>query len=983
MAQNSVITGKVTDEKKLQLPGASIAIVGTKLGTISDVNGMFKISGQLDGSYTIAISFTGYLPQQKKVLIKKGETINLQVQLFADLKSLSEVVVIGYGSQKKQDLTGSVANVSAKDFQKGVITSPEQLIAGKVAGVSVVSNGGAPGAGSTIRIRGGASLNASNDPLIVIDGVPINNSSIAGSTNPLSMLNPNDIESFSVLKDASAAAIYGNRASNGVILVTTKKGQRGKPVINFSSQFAISKLIKTVSVLSPEQFHNYINENDATAGGTFKKLLGHASTDWQKEIYQTALSTDNNLSIASAVKGLPYRLSVGYLDQNGILKTGALQRVSADLSLNPVLLSNHLKINVNIKAAQAKQRFANENAIGSAVSFDPTQPVYSSSDRFGGYYEWLDPSSANGLKSLAQINPLSLLHLQDNHNTVFRSIGNVQLDYKLHFLPDLHLNVNVGYDIAHGNGEMVVIDSAAAKYKRFKDPNGIFHGGVNNRYKQSRENKLFESYLSYAKEIPALKSRIDAVAGYSYQDFLTTDYNYPDQTFDLTIVKVPNFAYDKPQNRLVSFYGRLNYIFNEKYLLTATLRRDGSSRFNPDKRFGLFPSVALAWKVKQESFLNKIDAISDLKIRLGYGVTGQQEGIGLYDYISYFNLSSATDLYQFGDTYYNQYRPGGYFYNRTWEETASANIGVDFGFFDSRITGSIDYYHRKTTNLLNLITQPAGSNFSNKIIANVGDMQNKGLEFNINGQLLKRDDVDWSIGINATYNQNKITKLTIAPDPSYIGNPVGSGSGGLGADVQINSIGYPRASYYVFQQIYDSNGKPVDGEFEDRNHDGVVNQQDMYRLKNPDPKFYLGFNSALTYKKWTAGFTARASLGNYAYNKVFATTGVQRSIINYIGVLNNGSTNVLESGLSGNSDKNQLSDYYVQDASFLRMDNINVGYNFGKIFSKTAELRLNFSVQNVFVITKYKGLDPEISNGIDYNLYPRPRTYALGLNLSL
>lgn len=978
-AQTGSIKGKVSDETNAPLPGAAVTIDGTTIGATTDANGNYTITGVKTGNVTVTAKFLGYVALKKTVTVG-GSVVTVDFGLQPDSKSLNEVVVIGYGTQKKKDLSGSIANVTSKDFQKGVITTPEQLIAGKVAGVSVVSNSGAPGSGSTIRIRGGASLSASNDPLIVIDGVPVSNSGISGAANPLSLINPNDIESFSILKDASASAIYGNRASNGVILITTKKGKSGKPVIDFSSQFSVAKLVKEASVLTADQLRAYVKANGTA---TQQAQLGTANTDWQKQIYQTALTTDNNISLSGATKVLPYRVSFGYLDQDGILKTSSLQRLTGAINLNPSFFTDHLKVNLNVKGSQVKQRFANEGAVGASVSFDPTKPVYSGSKRFGGYYEWLDPSSASGLRSLAGLNPLGLLEQQDNQSKVYRSIGNLQLDYKFHFLPELHANVNLGYDISKGDGHTIIPDSAANGYNRYKDPSGKFHGGTNNIYKQTQSNKIFEGYLSYAKDIKSISSHIDAVAGYSYQDFLITNYNYNDYTYDKTVVTSPTYPLNKPENRLISFYGRLNYVFNDKYILTGTIRRDGSSRFNPDKKFGTFPSGAFAWKMKQESFMQRFTALSDLKLRIGYGVTGQQEGIGNYDYISYYNLSNSTAQYQFGNTFYSLYRPNGYYYNRTWEQTAAANVALDFGFIDNRITGSIDYFNRKTTHLLNNISQPAGTNFSNEIVANIGDAKSSGVEFNIGADIVRNKNVTWNVNFNATYNTNKITKLTISNDPNYAGSPTGGISGGTGNNIQIQSVGYARSSFYVYQQVYGTDGKPLDGVFVDRNNDGVINGQDLYHYKSPDPKGYFGLTSNVTYKKWSAGFVARASVGNYVYNNVFSGSGTKISVLNPIGIINNASTNLLESGLSGSNDRNALSDYYVQNGSFIRMDNANIGYNFGKIFGSTGNLRISANVQNVFVITKYKGLDPEVNGGIDNNFYPRPRTYVIGLNLSL
>ena len=978
LSQDKMISGKVTDSKDgSNMPNATVRVKGSSALTQTDASGNFKIKVPASAT-TLVVTSVGYLSNEFPI---SASTMN--VQLTQTSTALGEVVVIGYGTARKKDLTGSVTTVSSKDFQGGAISTPEQLISGKVAGVSITSNGGAPGSGSTIRIRGGASLNASNDPLIVIDGMPIENASISGVANPLSLINPNDIETFTVLKDASAAAIYGSRASNGVILITTKKGKSGKPVMNFTTQLASGSVMKKVSVLSPYQIRQLV-----TTYGTpsLIGLIGSASTDWQNEIYQNALSNDNNLSISGAYKKVPYRISLGYMSQNGVLKTDNLQRTSLGINLTPTFFNNHLKIDLNLKGSYNTSTFANQGAIGTAVNFDPTESVYSTSKRFGGYWEWLNPSSVSGLQQLAPKNPLGLLMEQHNVGTVKRSVGNAVIDYKTHFLPDLHAVLTVGYDVSEGSGTTVIPDSAASNYGRFKDAAGVLHGGVNNQYKQTKQNTYMNFNLNYSKDLKSIDSRIEALVGYEFQDYLTTNYNYPDVTYDGTITgtgALPTYAFDKPHNTLISYLGRLTYTFKNKYILTGSVRTDGSSKFNPNNHWGTFPSGALAWKIKNESFLKNVSAVSDLKIRVGYGVTGQQDGINDYDYQSFYNLSTATAQYQLGNNFYQMYRPGGYYYNRKWEQTATTNVAIDYGFFNNRVSGSLEYYYRNTTDLLNNIAQPAGTNFSNQIVANIGSMTNKGVEFNINFQPIRTKDVTWDISLNATYNENKITKLTISNDPSYPGVLTGGISGGTGNTIQIQSLGYSKNSFYVFRQVYDPiTKKPIDNLFDDNNRDGIINQNDLYRYKSPDPKEFFGFSTNLAIKKWSAGFVLRSSIGNYMYNNVASSTGTLRNIMNPIGYINNGSTDVLNTNFSGTGTNYYMSDYYVQNASFLKMDNINVGYNVGKVFNDKASLRVSANVQNLFVITKYKGLDPEISGGIDNNLYPRPRTFVLGLNLN-
>jgi iron complex outermembrane receptor protein len=974
-AQDRTVTGKVTDEKNgAPLVAASVTVKGTNKGTTTAADGTFSIN-VASNQTTLVVTFLNYAT--KEIQIAGKNSINVALSQSAD--QLSEVVVIGYGSVRKKDLTGSVATISSKDFNTGAITTPEQLIAGKVAGVSIISNNGAPGSGSTIRIRGGASLNASNDPLIVIDGMPIDGGGISGQANPLALINPNDIESFSVLKDASAAAIYGARASNGVILITTKKGKKGAMKLDFTSQLSIGNITKKADVLTANEIRSIVNANGTS---TLKSLLGNANTDWQDQIYQTAISTDNNISISGAAKNLPYRLSIGNLNQKGILKTDELKRTTVGININPTLFDNHLSINLNYKLSNSESRFANQGAIGAATSFDPTQPVLSSSKRFGGYWEWLDPNATTGLKALSPKNPLGLLMQNNNNSNVTRQIASALFDYKVHFLPDLHVVVNTGMDVAEGKGTTVINDSAASTYNRFKDAANKFHGGVNNQYRQTRSNSYLNAYLNYTKDIKAISSKLELVAGYEYQEYKTTNYNFSDLTFNKTVVNAPNFAFDVPEYRLASYLGRANLNILNKYILTASVRQDGSSKFNPDNRFAVFPSAAIAWKLKEENFLKNSSVFSDLKLRASYGVTGQQDGIGYYDYISYYNLGSNSAQYQFGNNFYSIFRPNGYYFNRKWEQTASANLALEFGLFDNKVSGTIEAYNNTTTDLLNEINQPAGTNFSNKIVANVGSMVNKGVELTLNFQPIKNKTTTWDVSLNATYNKNEITKLTISDDPSYAGARYGGISGGTGNTILIQSVGFQRGSYFVFKQVYDQAGKPIDGLFADLNRDGIVNERDLYQYKGNNPEFFFGASSNLTYKRWNAGFVLRANVGNYMYNNVASSSGTLRNFLNPIGYINNGSRDYLTTGFSGNGSNYYLSDYYVQNASFLRMDNINVGYNIGKLFNNKANLRVNANVQNAFLITKYKGLDPEVNGGIDNNFYPRPRTFVLGLNLN-
>lgn len=978
LAQN-VITGKVTDTKDgSPAAGVTVTVSGTKIATQTAADGSFRISAPTKDAKLVFTS-----TEFNRIEFPTNGLSSVEVGLVQATQRLSEVVVIGYGTVKKKDLTGSISNVTAKDFNKGQVSSPEQLIAGKVAGVSVTQSSGAPGAGSTIRIRGGASLNASNDPLIVIDGVPLTDGGggVSGSPSALALINPNDIESFSVLKDASATAIYGSRASNGVILITTKKGKRGKPVFTFSSQIGLAKLIKPVDVLTGDQVREYVKANGRPQDIA---LLGTANTDWQDLIFQSAMSTDNNVSVSGTAGKMPYRVSLGYLNQDGILKKGNLERFTGSFNLSPKFFDNHLSVDLNFKGSHSSSRFANEGAIGTAVYFDPTQPVYSGNNNYGGYWEWLDASSEKGLRDLAGKNPLGLLMQQDNYGSSDRSIGNIQVDYKFHFLPELRANVNLGYDISKGYGAFYTSATSASGYRRFKDSNNEFHGGSIGTYRQRNRNTIMEAYLAYGKDFGNKGTRLDLMAGTSYQDVITTNYSFPDKTVDGTVVSSPNFALDRPQARLLSYYSRLIYNYLGRYILTATVRKDGSSKFQKANRWGTFPSVALAWRLKGENFLKNSNTISDLKLRVGYGITGQQDGIGYYDTKQFYTLSNGQALYQFG---YNQdgtpkfdsiYRPSGYYANRKWEQTATTNVGVDFGFWNNRVTGSIDYYFKKTKDLLNTIDVPAG-NFTNKITANVGTLENRGIEFSINTQPIRKENLTWDLGFNITYNQNEITKLTVGDNPNFVGNQFGS-AGGF-RTIQINSVGYSRAAFFAFQQVYDEAGKPIEGLYVDRNRDGTINEKDLYHYKAPDANVFAGLSTGVNFGKLSAGFVMRGSFGNYMYNGVKAGAGNKLTIINPLGYLQNGNPSVLETGFIGSGDLFSRSDYFIQNASFVKMDNAYLGYNVGKVFNGGATLRLSAAVQNVFVITEYEGLDPEINGGIDQNIYPRPRTYTVGLNL--
>ncbi|HEX6914097.1 MAG TPA: SusC/RagA family TonB-linked outer membrane protein [Chitinophagaceae bacterium] len=990
-AQDKVVTGKVTDSKDgSPLQSVSVLVKGTtRGGTQTAADGTFRISVPANAT-TLVFSSVGY--QTQEVAIGSGA---LNVSLVATTGvDLNEVVVVGYGTQRRKDVTGAVATVSTEDFQKGAIQSPEQLIAGKVAGIQISANGGAPGAGSRIRIRGGASLNASNDPLIVIDGVPVDGG-VAGSVNPLNLLNPDDIETFTILKDPSAAAIYGSRGSNGVILITTKKGRRGKTQFNASANFFLQTPSNKVDVLSADEIRQIVASKGSTSDAA---KLGTANTDWQDEIFDPAFGQDINLSATGAtLKGrLPFRISGGFLNQDGVLKTGNFQRQTLSFNFSPKFLKDRLAVTVNLKGARTANVFANEGAIGTAISYDPTQPVYVSSNRFGGFFEYLEPSSTIGTggfvpRELSPRNPVGLLEQRDDKSEVYRSIGNVMFDYSLPWVRGLRANLNLGYDIQSGSGTVKIPDSAASSYRRFSTtkitsgPNNgkdsINHyGGVNNQYKQNTRNLLLDFYLNYAKDINSIRSRIEAMAGYGYQDFYFKTWNYADYRFDGSEMpnSQPKFPYDDPRYTMISYYGRLTYTLANKYTLQLNARADGVSKYNPEDRWGFFPSAAIAWRISQEDFLKDSKTVNDLKLRVSHGVTGQQAGIGFYGYIPRYAVSNDQAQYQLGTTFYGMYRPSAYDPNLKWETTTNTGVALDFALFKNRVSGTVEGFFRKTKDLLSTVPIALGTNFSNRLLTNVGNIESKGVEITLNVIPVQRNNFTWELATNFTYVDPEITNLLLNPDPNFKGVTTGGISGGTGNTIQIHSVGYKPNSFYVYKQVYDQAGKPIEGLYEDLNRDGIINTEDLYRYKSSEPTFLLGISSDMKFRKWTLGFTMRGSFDNYVYNNVWASSGTRSGIFNPLGWINNGSRNYLETGFENIQ---YFSDYYVQNASFLRMDNINIGYDAGEVFRK-AFLRVNFNIQNAFVITNYKGVDPEISWGIDNNFYPRPRTYSLGLNLN-
>ncbi len=944
-AQNTV-KGVVLDASTQQsLPSVNIKVEGTTNGTATDFDGNFTLSNVKVGDQ-IVFSYLGFITQTITYSNQKEITVSLK----EDVQQLKDVVVIGYGTVKKKDATGSVNTVTTKDFVKGPVVAADQMIQGKVAGVQITNGGGAPGEGATIRIRQGSSLNANNDPLFVIDGVPVGQDN-TGGRNPLATINQNDIESVTVLKDASATAIYGSRASNGVIIITTKKGKSGDLKVNYNGNVSLSEISTKVDVLSANQLRDYVN----TYGNAPRQaLLGTANTDWQDEIYRKALGTDHNISLSGGSDMLTYRASVGLTDMNGILKRDNMNRATTGVALVGNFFDKHLKIELNNKTSVMKNNYSNRGAIGSAVSFDPTQNVTNTD---GTYFEWNN--------QLAGRNPVALLEQFNNFGTNFRSLGNVQTEYKLHFLPELKLVANLGYDYTTG--------------RSYGDSSPDYAYAVNTadayENKNYSRNRLMDLFFNYKRDINAIKGTVELTAGYNYQNL---EYYGSGLSVNNNVTTLTNPYYN--ELNLQSFFGRAIINIYDKYILTATYRRDGSSRFTEDYRWGNFPSAAFAWKLNEEGFIKNISSISALKLRLGWGITGQQDIGSYYPSQPTYLSSDAQAQYQFGNQFYTTVRPERYNPNLKWEETETRNIGLDFGFLNDRITGSVDVYEKRTEDLLAFIPNPPFFGFSNYDNYNIGKTKNQGIEIAAEVIPVKNDNFTLSVGGNITFQNSELTDL-IDGAPNY-GIETGGIAGGIGNTVQVQTVGYTPNSFFVYEQAYDNSGNPIDGVFIDRNGDGSITTADRYIYKKPTADIFYGFYTNLTYKNWDMAMSWRGSWGNYVYNNVDSNLGWSNQVLIRETDLSNAVTEILNTNFSSTSAERYQSDYYIQDASFVRLDNLTIGYNFKKFMSEKVSAKLSLGGQNLLLFTEYKGIDPEISNGIDNNIYPRPRIYTLGLNVN-
>ncbi|MCM1520875.1 MAG: TonB-dependent receptor [Lachnoclostridium sp.] len=1008
LAQTITVTGTVVDPTGEPLIGASVLVQGESLGTATDFDGVYSIKAPADG--TLTISYVGYTTQEIAI---NGRT-TIDVTMEENSVVLGEVVAIGYGTVKKSDATGSVAVIKPDEVEMGLAKSAQDLLVGASPGVVVTTQGGDPTGNATIRIRGGSSLNASNDPLIVIDGVPMTNQSNAGGTNALTMVNPQNIESMTILKDASATAIYGSRASNGVIIITTKKGQSGRPQVNFSANFHLATARKTFDMMNASEFRNVMTNVVKSETGIGR--LGDSNTNWQKEILRTAFSHDYNLSVGGTAGFLPYRVSASYTDNSGVIKTSEMQRTTVGINLSPKFFNGKLQVNANVLGTYINSRTGDTGTLGAAITSDPTQPVRTAypttgntgMTMFNGYTNTFD--NLSGMPTLsASENPVQRLMDTDARNKVYSSSGNLQIDYALHFLPELHFNLNLGYQVSKNESNTT---TAANSIMTWRNDGLSTYGapGASTLYKwyEVQRNTLLDFYVNYRKEFTEIKSNLDVMAGYSWQRFsyfghsntyvnslgINRTYDAATGTFNLNWDESSKGLINTPVNnnemsrwsaplQLVSFFGRLNYTFDDTYLLTFTLRDDATSRFSKDNRWGLFPSLALGWKIINMPVMEPVrDYWDELKLRLGWGVTGQQDVSGYFPYLPiYVQASGLGHMYlnPSGDGWIQPIYPQAYTSNIKWEETTTWNIGLDAGWLNNRITASLDWYLRDTKDLLSSTRVP-GFNTSDVQLANIGTLRNVGFEVNITARPIQTRDFTWTTGFNYSYNQNKITSLAEGNTMIEAGVSTPAGTGG---DIAYHIVGKPAFTYRVFEQVYNSNGDPIPGQYVDQNADGVINTDDLIEFHSPEPKATFTWNNTFNYKGWDLGFVLRANLGNYAYNNAEYAYG---RLFNASGNYQN---NNLMNGIflwsqpGTKADENlSHSSYFIQNASFIRCDNITLGYTFENLFHDKLRLRLFGAVQNPFVITKYRGLDPEIpteKRGIDNDVYPRPITCTFGL----
>nr|WP_302332992.1 TonB-dependent receptor [uncultured Muribaculum sp.] len=1002
LAQTITVTGTVTDATGEPLIGASVIAKGTSVGAATDFDGNYSLS--VDPKATLIVSYVGYDTQEIPV---DGRT-NINVVLKENSVMLNEVVAIGYGSVKKSDATGAVSAIKPSEVQAGLATSAQDLLVGRSPGVVVTTNGGQPEGGASIQIRGGASLSASNEPLIVIDGVPMDTKGTLGSSNPMSLVNPENIESMTILKDASATAIFGSRASNGVIIITTKKGSSGAPVVNFAANMYINTPRNYVDMMNASEFSSFILTRYGE-GSSQVNALGDANTNWQKEVLRTTVSSDYNLSVGGTYKVLPYRVSVSYTNNNGIVNTTKMDRATVGINLSPKFFDGLLSVNANVRGAYINNRFFDGSALGASVSFNPTLPVYAPEGNvFNNYTTYVGtrvarPTDAgSSINTIQTLNPVSLINEYNSSSKVYQSIGNLQLDLAMPFLRELHANLNLGYDLSRSNVNNIWAANSPMSWKNgsdllLPDPDNPAVMKIQNvkdgegRYfheHQVKANLLLDFYINYKKDFDAISSNLDATAGYSWQSFRWQGNSFTQvNTGEHKGFQAYPTNYYRNDLKLVSFFGRINYTFMDRYLATVTLRQDGTSRFSKNHRWGTFPSVSLAWRIIDEAFMKPTRSVlSDLKIRASWGITGQQDiGDDFFPYMPIYTIgnngNSAPNTTAYPNIipdgkggFINVIKPNGYNSDIKWEETTTWNFGIDFGFLNNRIAGNLEVYKRKTKDLLTWATVPAGSNLTNAMNTNIGDLENTGIEFNINTRPIVTRDFTWTSDFNISWNKNKITKLTDGDDPGYF-IATGGISAGTGTNIQAHMVGHPAYSFYVYQQVYDVNGDPIEGQFVDRNGDGQITEADKYIYHSRDPKVVFTWNNTFNYKNWDFGMVLRANIGNWVYND-FEAANTSISSTSSAPLSNLMSNRFLFNDLGV---RGVQSDYFVRNASFLRCDNITIGYTWPNLLNDALRLRLYGAVQNPFVITKYNGLDPEVFGGIDNAVYPRPVTVSFGI----
>ncbi|TVZ25313.1 iron complex outermembrane receptor protein [Gillisia sp. Hel_I_86] len=948
------VSGTVTESATgLPVPGANIIVKGTTNGTTTDFDGKYTITNLAEGN-VLVFSFLGFTTQE----VPYNGQASIDITLDESQNALEEVLLIGYGSTTQQDATGAVEKIDPEKFNKGAVISPEQLIAGKSAGVRITPSS-EPGGGGEIRIRGGSSLSGNNSPLIVVDGIPLDQRGVQGVRNQLNVINPNEIEDFVILKDAAATSIYGSRASNGVILITTKKGvTKTDFAVEYDLKITGGEITDKVSILNAAQFRNIIESTE----GTDPSLLGTSDTDWQDQIYRRAYGAIHNITVGQGYDNFTYRLNFNHTDQQGVLKTDFYERNALNLTLTQNLLDNNLKLTLNSKAILDENSYADTGAIGAAIGFDPTQAVYDPTSPFDGYFEFRGGDTTDDEFRQATRNPLALLQQRDNNAKNKRNITNLNLDYRFSFLPELRFNLNAGFDYAELNGYETRPITSAANNQSIRFDN--FYEGIN-------RNTLLDFYFNYKNEIDAIDTKLDLTAGHSYQEFFINSKSRTTQTNALITNPI-----SINRNSLESYFARASFDISNRYLISASYRRDGSSRFSEDNRWSSFPSVSVGWKIMNESFMENSNVFSNLKLRAGYGITGNQEIGPNYGYLGIYTPSQNGAKVQFGNTFISTLRPEEFDENLKWEELKTSNIGLDFGFFDNRVSGSVDAYYRETKDLLATVPVPAGANLSDLLTTNVGETVSRGIEVGLDAAIVRKEDFNWNVNYNISFQDLEITALSLGNDPNFF-IPQGGIGGGVGNNIQIWKEGYDPTTFFVYRQVYNEEGNPIEGAYVDVNGDNQITEADRQAYKKATPDYFMGLTNTINYKNLDFSFTFRGNFGNYVYNSTQSGNGfVGAGTVTPQAYYSNLNANVLES----NFEASQIfSDYYIRNADFVRLDNVSLGYLFP---GEEVDVRASITGSNLFVITDYEGLDPEIGNGIDNNFYPRTRNVVLGLNLS-